>query len=306
MRKIAGGNGDFEFGDEEDIFSTVSEFGVTESGDYTFYLRDSDGCLDSITERVEVYGKPQLEFEILQEALCEEPVGEVSLIGTEGVGPLSYAEEGGVFTSDNIFGDLSSGETIFLVRDTSDCTTEVRIDIAATPRVGITDLATEQLFCGDVLSEVSFTGIGGTGTLSYSLTDSQGNLVDETDGLPEGQYRLTLTDEVGCEMTEIIIIRKEECQVYIPTIFNPVADGDNQTFKVGVPEQSEFFIESFQIYDRWGNLVYNKEDIDPLTFMDWWDGTYKGAEVQQGVYVYVIELAGEKVEIINGTITIVR
>ena len=61
MRKIAGGNGDFEFGDEEDIFSTVSEFGVTESGDYNFYLRDSDGCLDTITERVEVYGKPQLE-----------------------------------------------------------------------------------------------------------------------------------------------------------------------------------------------------------------------------------------------------
>jgi len=47
-----------------------------------------------------------------------------------------------------------------------------------------------------------------------------------------------------------------------------------------VPDASNFIIESFRIFDRWGNLVYNEENIDPLTFTDWWDGTYNGKDVE--------------------------
>ena len=73
-----------------------------------------------------------------------------------------------------------------------------------------------------------------------------------------------------------------------------------------MPDASEFLIESFRIFDRWGNLIYNKQDIDPLTFTDWWDGTFDGTEVEQGVYVYMIEIGGERVETISGSITIIR
>ena len=94
--------------------------------------------------------------------------------------------------------------------------------------------------------------------------------------------------------------------MYIPTIFGLNSDSDDQVFRPGVPAASDFLITTFQIYDRWGNLVYNKENIDPLTFTDWWDGTLNGHDVEQGVYVYVIELGGESAEIIRGTITVIR
>ena len=192
-----------------------------------------------------------------------------------------------------------------MVRDATDCTTEWTVDIPSTPRVEITDLSAEQLFYGDVLSEIQFNRGGGTGNLITRIYNND-QLIDQTLGLPEGQYRLTITDELGCEATDFIMVRKEDCQMYIPTIFNPNSDDDNQAFKLGVPTASDFLIANFQIFDRWGNLVYDKENIDPLTFTEWWDGTFNGSDVEQGVYVYVIELVGERAEIVRGTITVVR
>jgi len=300
------GSGDYEFGEDDQVYSTVSQFGIPESGDYTFYLRDSDGCIDSITTKVEVYGKPELEIQILKEALCEDAVGEVSLTGIAGKEPLSYAIKGEAFTSAVTYGNLSSGVTTFVVQDSTGCMTEWDVDVPSTPNVRIENLAAEQLFCGDVLSAVEFTPAGGTGTRAYIITDSDGNLVDESEGLIEGQYRLTVKDELGCEISELIVVQKEECQMYIPTIFDPLAEGEDKTFRIGVPDASEFFIKSFQIFDRWGNLIYDKENIDPLTFADWWDGTFNGRKVEQGVYVYVIEMDSDKIELIRSTITVIR
>ena len=301
-----GGDGDYEFGDSDQAYSTLSTFGVQETGEYTFYLRDSEGCLDSITERVEVFAAPEIQIDILQEALCEEPVGEVLLTGSLGKAPLSYALQGESFASATRFSNLSEGVKTFEVRDSSGCMTEWSVDMPATPRIRVEDLSAEQLFCGDFLSAVSFTPAGGTGELTHRLTDSAGNVVDEAGGLPEGQYRLTVTDELGCEQTELIIVRKEECQMYIPTAFNPLSAGEDRKFKIGVPAASDFMIETFQIYDRWGNLVYDKKDIDPLTFTEWWDGTFNdGTEVEAGVYVYLLQL-GSQGESISGSITVVR
>ena len=230
----------------------------------------------------------------------------VNLIGSGGQLPLSFALMGEDFTDSSTYSELSAGANTFLVRDAAECTTEWTVDIPSTPHVEITDLTAEQLFCGDVLSEIQFNRGGGTGNLTTRIYDNSGQLVDQTLGLPEGQYRLTITDELGCEATDFIMVRKEECQMYIPTIFGLNSDSDDQVFKPGVPAASGFLITTFQIYDRWGNLVYNKENIDPLTFTEWWDGTFNGRDVEQGVYLYVIELGGESAEIIRGTITVIR
>ena len=157
-----------------------------------------------------------------------------------------------------------------------------------------------------MLSAVQFSSEGGTGILTYEITNSVGAVVDEAGGLPEGQYRLTVTDELGCEQTELIIVRKEECQMYIPTAFNPLSAGEDRKFKIGVPAASDFMIETFMIYDRWGNLVYDKKDIDPLTFTEWWDGTRKGQALSSGVYVYRISLGGETLEQVSGTVTLIK
>jgi len=45
-----------------------------------------------------------------------------------------------------------------------------------------------------------------------------------------------------------------------------------------------------QVYDRWGNLIYNleKERIEDILEDEWWDGKIKGTPVADGNYQYVI------------------
>lgn len=71
---------------------------------------------------------------------------------------------------------------------------------------------------------------------------------------------------------------KEVTTVYVPNSFTPNGDDINDFFfpkMVGVLEEGY----SFQIFDRWGNIIFETSDITEK-----WDGTDRGKEVKQGVY----------------------
>lgn len=89
----------------------------------------------------------------------------------------------------------------------------------------------------------------------------------------------------------------------MPNAFTPNGDGLNDNFKIlGVqPENITKF--NFQIYDRWGQLIFYTNNI-----LDAWDGTYKGGKCPPGVYVWVIYYEDNKKQKISnkGTVTLVR
>lgn len=45
-----------------------------------------------------------------------------------------------------------------------------------------------------------------------------------------------------------------------------------------------------QVFDRWGSLVFNKEQYSPNDETVGWDGTFQGQALAQGVYVYWLEI----------------
>lgn len=77
-------------------------------------------------------------------------------------------------------------------------------------------------------------------------------------------------------------------KVFVPNAFSPNNDGKNDVFAI-----KPFLIEQYKlsIFNRWGNLLYYTED--PYA---WWDGTFNGQLVQEGVYYYVIEAFGRDEE----------
>ena len=71
----------------------------------------------------------------------------------------------------------------------------------------------------------------------------------------------------------------------IPNLFSPNDDGISDTFAIGGIQDFPDF--SLTIYDRWGSEVYNYSNngnVNPL----WWDGTYRGNPVPEGVYFYTL------------------
>lgn len=68
--------------------------------------------------------------------------------------------------------------------------------------------------------------------------------------------------------------------VFVPNAFTPNGDEHNGQFRVVSSAIKNF---NMQIYNRWGERVF--ETNDPS---EGWDGTYKGVDVQSGIYMFVI------------------
>lgn len=65
---------------------------------------------------------------------------------------------------------------------------------------------------------------------------------------------------------------------YVPNAFTPNDDGVNDHF-FGTGQYMLKY--QMQIFDRWGELLFYTENLDEK-----WDGTFRGAKAQQGQYVY--------------------
>lgn len=95
-------------------------------------------------------------------------------------------------------------------------------------------------------------------------------------------------------------------QMLIPNAFSPNGDGVNDVF---IPH-SKYFNDgtilgdyTFSIFNRWGEKIFETSSIN-----EGWDGTYKHADCQQDVYVYILEAKSltEKVIKKRGTVTLLR
>ena len=100
-------------------------------------------------------------------------------------------------------------------------------------------------------------------------------------------YVLTATDAMGCVGTgDVTVTVKDIRSVYFANIFTPNRDGNNDYFQVAIGPGVEL-VNSFAIYDRWGNKVFFKEKYVPdAAGIDGWDGTFNGSRLDPGVFVY--------------------
>jgi gliding motility-associated-like protein len=97
------------------------------------------------------------------------------------------------------------------------------------------------------------------------------------------QYRVIGCNSKRCcanDTVNVIVI--EDCgEMYVPTAFSPNGDGTNDVLYVrGVCLESL----NFMVFNRWGEKVFETTDIKKG-----WDGTYKGEEMNTGVFVYRLE-----------------
>jgi gliding motility-associated-like protein len=99
----------------------------------------------------------------------------------------------------------------------------------------------------------------------------------------EGSYKVTVTDSLGCSGSDSVKISICEAQIYVPTVFTPNGDGINDEFTVVSSEEG---ITSFSmvIYDRWGKLMFQTNDIK-----QGWNGSVNGVLSPAGSYAWKIE-----------------
>jgi hypothetical protein len=116
-------------------------------------------------------------------------------------------------------------------------------------------------------------------------------------------YFVEATSEIGCKSTDSIKVYYYQVlpDIYMPNAFTPNGDGINDDIKpiaLGIKS-----LELFQIYNRWGELVFSTS-----TIAEGWNGKFKGNLQESGTYVWYANATDYKNKKIQkkGTLILIR
>jgi gliding motility-associated-like protein len=101
------------------------------------------------------------------------------------------------------------------------------------------------------------------------------------------QYIISGVTEFGCTVVDTFIVNIDPNSVInAPNAFSPrLGGGANSTFHLD--RRGIATLNSFKIFNRWGNLVYESTNIN-----EGWDGNFNGQPQPMGTYVYMVDAIG--------------
>ncbi len=281
------------------------ELTITEAGTYFLVVNSLTGCLDTtqITIRADSSAINQVDLTI-QQPNCEgADIGGLRIGAIEGgIEPYVYALDDRPFSTNPSFNNLTIGTYTIRVQDAQGCEWDSLIVID--PPFDLTVTLGDDLVvtAGTEVTLSAFTNRNPiiiqwlvVGKDSLSCTDCLTPTVRATEN---AIYQIQVEDENGCtaqDQLEIFIEVKDG--IYIPNIFSPNGDNINDYFYAQIVDPRVESIDFLQIYDRWGDLVFEQTNVEPNNPLSGWDGrTTNGFTVNTNVFIYSI-----KVNYVDGT-----
>ncbi|HVB03135.1 MAG TPA: PKD domain-containing protein [Chitinophagaceae bacterium] len=121
-------------------------------------------------------------------------------------------------------------------------------------------------------------------------------------------YEVTATNNFGCQDSASVTIHLicSHGVVYIPNTFTPNGDGMNDVF---YPRgKGVKIVNYFRVFNRWGQLVFERDNFNINDINSGWDGTYKGQPLTPDVFTYVTEMVCDNNEVfmLKGNVTLLR
>jgi gliding motility-associated-like protein len=121
-------------------------------------------------------------------------------------------------------------------------------------------------------------------------------------------YRVQIQDRYGCKNASDITV-KVICNgqnFFIPNTFSPNGDGVNDIFYLR--GTGLFRVKSLMIFNRWGEIVFEKRELSVNDPSSGWDGSYKDKKAKPDVYIYQIEIICNNGEMIkySGNIALIQ
>jgi gliding motility-associated-like protein len=93
---------------------------------------------------------------------------------------------------------------------------------------------------------------------------------------------------------------------FIPNTFSPNGDGSNDRFIVRGKGLN--VIPSITIFNRWGQVVFERRNFAPNDPASGWDGTFNGKPAPSDVYIYTVQILCDNATLIpyHGNVTLIR
>ena len=212
-----------------------------------------------------------------------------------GTGPWSWSIDGSVWnpvsTPPQSIPGLPQGPILLSVQDINGCDVDTTliippdglgISVAAAPDTALLIGQSVTLSYSTAANVISAIWSPGGSLSCTSCPDPVATPTEST------TYLLTIQDDRGCIATTSVLVDllPDRRFLYIPTAFSPNNDGINDLF-IPFGDEQTLVIDQAAVYDRWGNALWERQDIAVNSIADGWDGTYRGKVLDPGVYVYV-------------------
>jgi gliding motility-associated-like protein len=224
-----------------------------------------------------------------------------------GEAPYFYSLDGNTFTEYPLFSNLPTGNYLIIIQDASGCEWNSTVEIIAPAEVMV-DLG-EDLFLElgestvlQAITNISTFDLDSVSWMNIDSLECEDCLEQEITPLFTSGYGVFLMNDNGCVTEdEVIVYVNNKRRIFIPNAFSPNGDGQNDLFMIygglGVEE-----IENFQIFSRWGDLVFEKNYFQSNDPTMGWDGFFKGKKMNPAVFVFFakIRYANGETEIVKG------
>lgn len=207
---IAGSFGPFTYSiDGTNFISSNAATGLA-AGSYTYYVKDSNGCLDSIAFTITEPAILGASISNTVDVTCNgDGDGQFMVNATGGTTPYEYSIDGTNFGSDALFSGLSGDNYTVTVKDANDCEiTESVTLLEPDPLVVSENTVTDVLCAGGNEGALSVSSTGGMTPFEYSINNGAFDVASSFTDLLAGNYTITVRDANMCTANTTITIEE--------------------------------------------------------------------------------------------------
>ena len=286
--KILSAGGGLSYVWKTNPVQTTDSITVTPSASTTYTVIGSNGtCTDSA--KVAIFLDSPFSVGIVNDTLCVGNTAFISANASGGSLPYTYVWSNGLGTN------ASAGITVLPGSVTYTCTVSngcgqtipgtVAVVGASTPNAAFV-ISPDTVPGGQLISFIN----SNSGGNNWFWAMGDGVRFDSSSGIiyqydQPGTYYVTLwvTNRFGCIDSAIEGLYVTE-GVYIPNVFTPNGDGQNDVFHVSANGMKTYSIE---IFNRWGERIFQSNSLE----IDWDGTTTSGIQESTGNYYYIIKLS---------------
>ncbi len=309
---VQGGVGDYTYRwSTQDTGTSISNL---TAGNYTLRVTDGNGCVEQRSISIEEPSPFQITYTTKMPTCAGDRNGAVTLEVDGGVPPYQFSLDNNNFQLSNSFLGLLAGRYNIFVKDANGCQSFETATLVDPPPLIIQ--ASPQNVRIEIGQSVNLEAIAqnGKGNIQYFWKAPYAGTLSCTDcpnpvSSPQNTltYELSGTDEDGCIGTDFLTVFVEKPKVVlVPTGFTPNDDGLNDRLIVHGDDQT--LIRSYQVFDRWGSLIFSANNFMANDEANGWDGRIKNQTAANGVYVWIVEaeFSDGSSEVFKGQSSLIR
>jgi gliding motility-associated-like protein len=258
---------------------------------YTITGTDLHNCVNTDQLTVTVKDKPTVLINASKNEICK---GESIILS--GSGANTYTWDNNVSNNIAFFPVQTTTYTV-IGASVNNCkdTSQIIVFVTESQKINLLKdtvvcLGKSIIMTPGFFSKATYLWQDGSTQASFSVTN-------------EGEYWVEVQFGVCPKIKKEVKITTKDCDcvAYIPNSFTPNNDNLNDKFKITLNCEIDNY--ELLIFNRWGENIFKTHVLN-----QYWDGTYLGGKVQNGVYSYQIKYKSKHSPVIhkkNGHINVI-